>query len=121
MNLLLSTAAVMALVSTVATGVAAQVGVKAAAISLRDSPPTSPLFTISPKNAVAGHGLAGTLQTADLPREQIGAIHCPMPVLVPDSTKQDWMPVSRPDTELAERVPVTRSGCTNRLWNKPRP
>lgn len=120
MNLLLSTAAVMALVSTAATGVAAQVGVKAPAISLRDAPPTSPLFTMSPKNVVAGNGWAGTLQTADLPREQVGPIHCPMPIFAPDSTKQDRMPVSRPDTALAERIPVAKSGCTNPLWNKSR-
>jgi hypothetical protein len=118
------TAAVMVMVFTAATGAVAQVGVRAPAMPLRDAPQTSPLFTPSPKGAVTGHGWTGTLpnaNVADLAREPIGTIHCPMPVFVPDSANQDRMPVSRPDPESVEHMPVAKSGCTNPLGNKTRP
>jgi hypothetical protein len=117
------TATVMALVSTAVTGATAQVGVRAPAMPLRDSPPTSPLFTPNTKSALTGHGWTSTLPGANVARvarEPTGAIHCPMPVFSPDSTNQDRMPVSRPDTESAEHMPVAKSGCTNPLGNKAR-
>ena len=116
--------AAIALLSTAATGAAAQVGVRGPAMALRDSPPTSPLFTLSTKSAVTGHDWTGTPPSPSptaAAREPIGTIRCPMPVFVLDSTNQDRMPVSRPDAESAEHIPLAKSGCTNPLRTKSHP
>ncbi len=116
--------AIVAMLSMVGASAAAQVGIRVPGWPLRDSVSMSPLFkpsaktTLSPRTWTAPPPDA---RLADLPRNQVGTMTCPMPVFVPDSTKQDRMPIGRLESALVERMPVATGGCTNPLWNKTRP
>lgn len=45
-------------------------------------------------------------------------IRCPMPVFYTDSAGHDRMPVSRPDINKSEHMPVARGSCVDLLWRK---
>jgi hypothetical protein len=43
---------------------------------------------------------------------------CPMPVVVPDSSRLEQMPTYRPDTSWFARIPPVGSGCVNPLFRR---
>ncbi len=47
-----------------------------------------------------------------------GPARCPMPVFAADSGAHDRMPVSHPDTNQVEPMPVARTSCIDLLWRK---
>lgn len=103
---------------------AAQVGIRVPALALHDSVPTSPLFNLNAQLTLPARKWTApspAAHLADLPRGRVGTMSCPMPVFVPDSTKQDRMPIGRLESDLVEHMPAATSGCTNPLWNKSRP
>lgn len=104
----------------------AQVGVRFPVTGLGDTAPRWSLFT-SPSatnGAVPGRErpfARSTFRLADVAQGKEGAVRCPMPVFVPDSTRQDRMPIMRADTSAVERIPIGKTSCVNPLWSKTRP
>jgi hypothetical protein len=45
-------------------------------------------------------------------------IRCPLIVFAPDSTKKARMPIARADSTRTERIPTSKSTCTNPLWER---
>lgn len=98
----------------VAPGLSAQFVYRGPAAPFRDSQATVPLFELKPfvrQGDSAAVQRPTALQVNSLPGEPLTALRCPIRVLVPDSTKQDRMPTSRPDLALVERMPVARGTC----------
>jgi hypothetical protein len=97
----------------------AQVALPVPSTVLRDSALFAPLFTLgSPPPAVPSGvalPLAGYRLNATPRAYASSAVDCPMRVFLPDSTKQDRMPIARPDTTMVERMPVAAATCTNPL------
>ena len=116
--------AIVAMVSMVGASAAAQVGIRVPAWPSHDSVLTSSLFKPSSKTTLSPRTWmvpSPDARFANLPPNQVKTMSCPMPVFVPDSTKQDRMPIGRLESATVERMPVATGGCTNPLWNKSRP
>lgn len=104
----------VALLLVVAPGLSAQFVYRGPAAPFRDSQATVPLFELKPfvrQADSAGVQRPTALQVNSLPEEPLTALRCPIRVLVPDSTRQDRMPISRPALALVERMPVARGTC----------
>lgn len=115
----------MTMVVVVASGavrtLSAQVGFQAPVTRLADATPGSP--GLSPRT-IAEHPFASRGWTGPAGVKiayRIQPVRCPMPVVVPDSTKSERMPVSRPDSTKVERMPVLTATCVNPLLSKTRP
>jgi hypothetical protein len=116
---------VLAAACCAVSSLVAQVALPEPSTRFQDSAFFAPLFTLgSPPPAVpsgVGLPLAGYRLNATLRAYASGAVDCPMRVFLPDSTKQDRMPIARPDTTMVERMPVATATCNNPLQPQKRP
>lgn len=124
MNPIIRAWVLIALISTIASRAAAQVGFRIPTVPLLDSRPTPPLIDSSLRRALRFHD-STTPSTGTRPavivRKVVVVERCPMPVFAPDSTSQDRMPVTHPDTTSVDRMPVAKTGCDNPLRTSGRP
>lgn len=69
-------------------------------------------------SALAFNDLIHGRQLTDSESSPGSPIRCPMPVFYTDSAGHDRMPVSRPDINKSEHMPVARGSCVDLLWRK---
>ena len=101
------------------TSASAQITYRGPTAVFRDSQAAVPLFSLKPTlgpftrdtNSAAA---ALTVRLSGVASGQISPMRCPMRTLLPDSTKQDPMPIRRPNLATVEQMPVDRSSCTIR-------
>jgi hypothetical protein len=105
---------VAALLLGAAPRLGAQIAYRGPAAPFRDSQATTPLFELKPFVQTPDSAAVQRLtpfQVSSMPGEPRSALRCPIRLFVPDSTRQQRMPISRPDLAQVERMPVDRGTC----------
>jgi|CXWL01.1.fsa_nt_gi hypothetical protein len=103
-----------------ATRASAQVTYRGPTAVFRDSQTAVPLFSLKPtlgpftRDANPAAPTALTIRLNGLAGDQLSPTRCPIRTFLPDSTKQDRMPIAQPNLATVERMPVDRSTCSIR-------
>ncbi|MBK9549493.1 MAG: hypothetical protein IPO52_10430 [Gemmatimonadetes bacterium] len=102
------------------TSASAQLAYRGPTAVFRDSQAAVPLFELKPtlgpfaRGTTAAKPTALTVRLNGIAGDQLSPTRCPMRIILPDSTRQDAMPISRPNLTTVERMPVGRSSCSIR-------
>ncbi|MBL0180656.1 MAG: hypothetical protein IPP98_16355 [Gemmatimonadetes bacterium] len=102
------------------TSASAQLTYRGPTAVFRDSQTAVPLFALKPTLGPFARGTTPAAPTALTVRlsgpagDQTPPTRCPIRTFLPDSTKQDRMPIAQPNLATVERMPVDRSSCSIR-------
>ncbi|MBL0178957.1 MAG: hypothetical protein IPP98_07525 [Gemmatimonadetes bacterium] len=99
------------------TSASAQLTYRGPTAVFRDSQTAVPLFALKPtlgpfaRGTTPGAPTATTARLIGVAGVQLSPTRCPIRTFLPDSTKQDRMPIAEPNLATVERMPVDRSSC----------